>query len=193
MSRQRATLGRIVQKCDQPLRYTAHHILRENRYLPRLIIRSSDIHAAGCFTLDNVPRGARVLEYTGERITKAEGDVRYDGRALTYLFGVGDGEVIIDGHGMAMFVNHSCDPNCETDEEEGRVYIQALRDIAAGEELTYDYWLYDGDDDDAALCYCGSRACRTSMYCPEEQKKRRRADARKKKQVALQNEKAPKP
>ncbi len=126
--------------------------------MPRLIVRSSDIHAAGCFTLDPIPSGTRVLEYAGERISKAEGNVRYEGRPFTYLFGVGDGEVVIDGHGMAMFVNHSCDPNCETDEEDGRVYIASIRDIAAGEELTYDYWLYDGDDD--APCSCGSKKCR---------------------------------
>ena len=88
-------------------------------FLPRLIIRSSDIHAAGCFALEDIPKGTRVLEYTGERITKDEGDDRYEGRPFTYLFGVGDGEVVIDGHGMAMFVNHSCDPNCETDEDGG--------------------------------------------------------------------------
>ena len=151
--------------------------------MPRLIVRSSDIHAAGCFTLDPIPNGTRVLEYAGERISKAEGDVRYEGRPFTYLFGVGDGEVVIDGHGMAMFVNHSCDPNCETDEEDGRVYIASIRDIAAGEELTYDYWLYDGDDD--APCSCGSKKCRGSMYSPEELKKQRRAEARKKKQAEV--------
>jgi len=79
-------------------------------------------------------------------------------------------------------VNHSCDPNCETDEEDGRVYISTLRDLAPGEELTYDYWLYDGDDD--APCYCGSKDCRGSMYSPEELKKKRRADAKKKKKQA---------
>ena len=99
--------------------YTAKQIHREHFFLPRLIIRSSDIHAAGCFTLENIAKRTRMLEYTGERITKAEGDLRYEGRPFTYLFGVGDGEVVIDGHGMAMFVNHSCDPNCETDEEGG--------------------------------------------------------------------------
>lgn len=151
--------------------------------LLRLIIRSSDIHAAGCFALEDIPKGTRVLEYTGERITKAEGDNRYDGRPFTYLFGVGDGEVVIDGHGMAMFVNHSCDPNCETDEEEDRVFIASIRDIAAGEELTYDYWLYDGDDD--APCYCGSSNCRGTMYSPEEVKKKARAVARKKRQEEL--------
>lgn len=157
-----------------------HHLLpREYSCLLRLIVRSSDIHAAGCFTLERIPKGTRILEYTGERITKAEGDVRYDGRPFTYLFGVGDGEVIIDGHGMAMFVNHSCDPNCETDEEGDRVYIFASRDIAEGEELTYDYWLYDGDEDDEAICHCGGKDCRGSMYSPAELRKRKRAKARK--------------
>jgi len=149
--------------------------------LPRLIVRSSDIHAAGCFTLDPIPEGARVLEYDGERISKAEGDARYDGRPFTYLFGIGDGEIVIDGHSMAMFLNHSCDPNCETDEEDGRVYISSIRDIAAGEELTYDYWLYDGDDD--APCTCGSKKCRGSMYSPAELRKKRRAAARKQQQA----------
>ncbi len=158
-------------------------LTREHFFVPRLIIRSSDIHAAGCFTLEDIPKNARVLEYTGERITKAEGDVRYEGRPFTYLFGVGDGEVVIDGHGMAMFVNHSCDPNCETDEEGDRVYIAAIRDIAAGEELTYDYCLYDGDDD--APCYCGSKSCRGSMYSPEELKRKARVAVREKKKAEL--------
>jgi uncharacterized protein len=158
--------------------------------LPRLIIRSSDIHAAGCFTLDPILNGTRVLEYAGERISKAEGDNRYDGRPFTYLFGVADGEVVIDGHSMAMFVNHSCDPNCETDEEDGRVYIESIRNIAAGEELTYDYCLYDGDDD--APCTCGSKNCRGSMYTPEWLKKMRRAAA-KKQQSAAKNGKREKP
>lgn len=149
--------------------------------MSRLIIRSSDIHAAGCFTLDKIPKGTRVLEYAGERITKAEGDIRYEGRPFTYLFGVGDGEIVIDGHSMAMFVNHSCEPNCETDEVDGRVYIESIRDIAPGEELTYDYCLYDGDDD--APCSCGSKNCRGSMYSPEELARKRRAAARKKRRA----------
>ena len=177
----RATVERV---CARPWVTPANtlyceDIHREPVCLLRLIIRSSDIHAAGCFTLERIPKGTRVLEYTGERITKAEGDNRYDGLPFTYLFGVGDGEVVIDGHGMAMFVNHSCDPNCETDEEDDRVYIITLRDLAPGEELTYDYWLYDGEDD--APCYCGSKGCRGSMYSPDELKKKRRAEARKKK------------
>jgi len=80
---------------------------------------------------------------------------------------------------MAMFVNHSCDPNCETDEIDGRVFITAIRNIKAGEELTYDYWLYDGDDD--APCYCGSKKCRGSMYSPQEMKKQKARAAKKRK------------
>ena len=181
---------RVLQPCaprtppaPAAVSYTANQVLWEHFFLPRLIIRSSDIHAAGCFTLDNIPKRTRVLEYTGERITKAEGDTRYEGRPFTYLFGVGDGQVVIDGHGMAMFVNHSCDPNCETDEEDGRVYIAAIRDIAAGEELTYDYCLYDGEEE--APCSCGSKGFRGRMYSPEELKRMARAAVRKKKQAEL--------
>ena len=56
---------------------------------------------------------------------------------------------------MAMFINHSCDPNCETEEKDGRVWIRAIRNIAPGEEITYDYCLYDGGDDEA-VCNCGA-------------------------------------
>jgi hypothetical protein len=73
-----------------------------------------------------------------------------------------------------MFINHSCDPNCETDEIDGRVWVIALRDIQPGEELTYDYMLYDGADDDPALCFCGSAKCRGTMYSPDEIKKQKR-------------------
>ena len=153
---------------------------RRTAIFPRLIIRSSDIHAAGCFALQPVAKGTRLLEYEGERISKDEGDLRYEGRPFTYLFGIGKGDVVIDGHGMAMFVNHSCDPNCETDEIDGRVYITAVRKINVGEELTYDYWLYDGDDD--APCHCGSRKCRGSMYSPSELKKQKARAAKKRQQ-----------
>jgi uncharacterized protein len=138
-----------------------------------LIIRSSAIHAAGCYTTTPIRKGARVAEYTGPRLSKAEADTRYDETPITYLFGLGDGTVVIDGHCMAMFINHSCDPNCETHEENGRVWIKAIRTIAAGEEITYDYCLYDGDDDEA-LCNCGTRKCRGTMYSQSESRRRKR-------------------
>ena len=83
---------------------------------PRLLIRSSSIHAAGCYTLDPIPRGRRVLEYDGARISKELADERYADRPVTYLFGFGDKGDVIDGFGTAMFLNHSCDPNCRTEE-----------------------------------------------------------------------------
>jgi hypothetical protein len=139
-----------------------------------LIIRSSAIHAAGCYTTTRIARGRRVAEYTGPRITKNEADLLYEESPVTYLFGLGDGAVVIDGHCMAMFINHSCDPNCETDEEDGRVWIRAIKNIPAGAEITYDYCLYDGGDEDQS-CNCGEGDCRGTMYSHEEMRKRKKA------------------
>ena len=142
-----------------------------------LIVRSSAIHAAGCYTTTPVRKGERFAEYTGRRISKEEADALYTDYPVTYLFGLGDGSVVIDGFCTAMFINHSCDGNCETSEDDGRIWITALRDIPAGAEITYDYCLYDGSDD-PCTCYCGAGNCRGSMYSAEELK-RRRAEARK--------------
>jgi SET domain-containing protein len=139
----------------------------------RLIIRSSGIHAAGCFTLQRIPKGRKIVEYTGERIRHDDADKLYEELPYTYLFGTSEGDIVIDGFGMAMYVNHSCKPNCETEEEvNGSVWIVSSRNIAAGEELTYDYLLYEGDGD--APCTCGSKKCRGSMYSPRELARRKR-------------------
>lgn len=137
-----------------------------------LIIRSSFIHAAGCYTTTRIARGRKVAEYTGPRLTKYEADKLYESSPLTYLFGLGDGSVVIDGHCMAMFINHSCDPNCETDEQDGRIWITAIRNIAPGEEITYDYCLYDGGDEEQK-CNCGAESCRGTMYSRDEVRKRK--------------------
>lgn len=138
-----------------------------------LIVRSSSIHAAGCYTTAPIAKGTRVVEYTGPLIDKEEADRRYQDKPITYLFGIGDGSHVIDGHGIAMFINHSCDANCETEEINGHVWITAIRDIAAGEELCYDYCLYDGGEEEAP-CNCGARNCRGSMYSAEELRRRKR-------------------
>ena len=139
-----------------------------------LIIRSSAIHAAGCYTTTSIRKGAHVAEYTGPRLTKAEADQAYEASPITYLFGLGDGSVVIDGHCMAMFINHSCDANCETSEEDGRVWVTAIKNIPAGAEITYDYCLYDGGDDEAT-CNCGTAKCRGTMYSKEEVRRRKAA------------------
>jgi SET domain-containing protein len=139
-----------------------------------LIIRSSAIHAAGCYTTTPVRRGTRVAEYTGPRLSKEEADEANEDSPITYLFGLGDGSIVIDGHCMAMFINHSCDPNCETEEVRGRVWIKAIRNITPGEEITYDYCLYDGGEDEAK-CNCGAENCRGTMYSTREVRRRKSA------------------
>jgi SET domain-containing protein len=155
-----------------------------------LIVQSSAIHAAGCYTTNDIRKGERIAEYTGRRISKEEADDLYEGYPVTYLFGLGEGEVVIDGFCTAMFINHSCDGNAETSEENSRVYITALRDISAGSEITYDYCLYDGADD-PCTCYCGASNCRGSMYSPAEIK-RRKAEERKARQKKRGKRKAAK-
>jgi len=138
-----------------------------------LIIRSSSIHAAGCYTTQAVKKRMRVCEYDGPRFTKEQADDRYKDRFITYLFSCGEDGMVIDGFGIAMFINHSCDPNCETEDEEGRIFVMAIRDIAAGEELTYEYNLYDSDDAEAD-CHCGAAKCRGTMFSEAEVKRRKK-------------------
>ena len=144
------------------------------------MIRSSAIHAAGCITLDPVRRGQRILEYDGPRLAKSMADIRYAERIVTYLFGIGDGDMVIDGFGTGMFLNHSCDPNCESENRGDRIFVIATRDIAAGEELVYEYNLYDSDLEDTCDCYCGAPQCRGTMFSDLEVKRRARAFARQK-------------
>jgi SET domain-containing protein len=150
-----------------------------------LVIRQSKIDSEGCHTTAAIKKGTVVVEYTGPRLTIKQADAFYDDHPRTYLFGLTDGKHVIDGEGAAAFINHSCDPNCEADEIKGRVWIIAAKDIQAGEEITYDYNLYDGDLDDLSLCLCGAPNCRGSMYSEEELVKRakllRRRSAKKKK------------
>jgi uncharacterized protein len=127
-----------------------------------LILRQSRIHSYGCYTTRPIRKGALIVEYVGEYLTYEQADDLYDHFPNTYLFGLDGGKRIIDGYGVAAFVNHSCKPNCETDQIRGKMWIIALRDIESGEELTYDYNLYDGEDD--APCLCGAQRCRGSLY-----------------------------
>ena len=142
-----------------------------------LIIRSSDIHAAGCYTTAPIKKATRVIEYAGTVVPNAEGDALYKDKDYTYLFALDGGTHMVDGYGMAMYINHSCQPNCETDQIDGKIWIIALRNIEAGEELTYDYNLFDGEGE--APCYCGAKRCRGTMYSWDEIRKRKK-EAKKK-------------
>jgi uncharacterized protein len=149
-----------------------------------LVVSRSKIDSDGCHTTAAIKKGSVIVEYTGPRITIKEADALYDDHPRTYLFGLTDGKHVIDGEGVAAFINHSCDANCEADEIKGRVWIIAARNIQPGEELTYDYNLYDGDLDDPSACFCGASNCRGSMYSEEELDRRakllRRRSMRKK-------------
>jgi len=154
-----------------------------------LVIRESRIHSRGCYTAGPIRKGALIVEYVGERLTNELAEDLYDDSPHTYLFGLDGGKFILDGYGVAAFVNHSCAPNCETDQIRGKIWIIALRDIAAGEELTYDYNLYDGDDD--APCTCGAARCRGSLYSRSYLRKLERVRAKKALAAASANPASP--
>ncbi len=127
-----------------------------------LLLGESRISGTGCYAGRAFAKGEIVAEYTGERLTEAEADARYPVQVATYLFVTDDRTVIdaTDDPNPAKYINHSCDPNCETIERDGRIFIRALREIAEGEELSYDYNL---ESEDEEPCSCGSLNCRGTM------------------------------
>jgi len=161
-----------------------------NGAAPVIEVRASPLHGLGVFAARRIPKGTRIIEYLGERVSHAEADRRYEdkdaGDAHTFLFIVDERTVIDAGVGgnEARFINHACDPNCESVIENRRVFIDALRAIEPGEELTYDYQIQREPDDppdvDAIFaCRCGSQYCRGSMlWPPRSTAERRRASQR---------------
>jgi SET domain-containing protein len=151
---------------------------RKNRR--RISVRNSPIHGRGVFALRRIPKGARIIEYKGKLITDKEADRRYsrmhEHSPHTMLFSI-DGGLVIDAtrHGnSARWINHSCAPNCEIEEEGRRVFIDAGRDIRPGEELTYDYNLQIGEKHTKKAqrehaCFCGARRCRGTMLGEDEE------------------------
>ncbi len=156
---------------------------------PWYAVRNSKVHGKGCFARQFIPKGTRISEYVGDRVTWAEADARYEGYDVndnhTFLFIV-DRKTVIDGGvggNEARFINHSCDENCESTVEKSRVYIDAIKDIQKGEELGYDYQIgRDKNDppnvDEIYACRCGSPKCRGTMLFPAKRpkpKKKKRA------------------
>jgi SET domain-containing protein len=140
-----------------------------------LRIGKSRISGRGAFATKPIRKGARIIEYLGERISAAEADARYKGGPAKHprvlLFTV-DRDTVIDagvGGNDARFINHSCEPNCEAITRGSRIWIYALRKIQIGEELTYDYSLTGGPEDRGEqkrsyACRCGARTCRHTMF-----------------------------
>lgn len=137
----------------------------------RISVRRSGIHGKGVFAATFIPKGTRIIEYEGRRMSEEEADRKYDDRdPHTFLFLL-DGAIVIDAThegNSARWINHGCDPNCEPVEEDGRMFIEAIRDIPPGGELTYDYNLILEERRTPALkrlyaCACGARKCRDTM------------------------------
>ena len=150
-------------------------------------VRNSKIHGKGVFAAKRIPKGTRVIEYLGDRITHAEADARYDDHDPndnhTFLFIV-DKKTVIDagvGGNGARFINHSCDGNCESVIEDRRVFIETTRVVEKGEELGYDYEIgREKDDppnvDEIFACRCGSPKCRgTMLWPPKDPRKKKKA------------------
>ena len=144
----------------------------------RVQTRRSGVHGKGVFALQDIPEGEVIIEYAGEIISWTEALRRHPHDPSdpnhTFYFHI-DEDHVIDGKvngNSAKWINHSCDPNCEADEEGTRVFIKALRNIKAGEELNYDYGLIIDERYTPKLkaeypCWCGAKSCRGTLLAPK--------------------------
>ena len=148
----------------------------------RIQTRRSSVHGRGVFALQDIAPGETIIEYVGEVISWEEAQRRHPHDPAhpthTFYFHIDDGRVIDALHGgnSSRWINHSCDPNCVADERDGRVFIQALRAIAAGEELHYDYGLIIDEPLTKKLkseypCWCGAAHCRGTLLAPKKRKR----------------------
>jgi SET domain-containing protein len=149
---------------------------------PYFVVRHSPIHGNGVFAARKIPAETCIIEYEGERISAEEaaerGSSNPENPFHTFFFSLEDGRLIDGGsHGNeSRWINHSCEPNCEAREEDGRVFIYALRDIRRGEELNYDYGLVVEERHTPKLkqaygCRCGAASCRGTMLAPKRKKR----------------------
>jgi SET domain-containing protein len=153
---------------------------------PLVEARNSPIHGRGVYAIKPIKKGARIIEYLGERISHGEADSRYemkgDDDGHTFLF-IASNRTVIDAGvngNDARFINHHCNPNCETVIEGSRVFIDATRNIKPGEELGYDYqltWESTDEPEELALyeCRCGAKRCRGTMLDREPLDKKKLA------------------
>jgi uncharacterized protein len=152
---------------------------------PWHVVRRSTLHGNGVFAARKIPQGTRIIEYGGQRISAEDADRRHatnlDDPFHTFFFALTAGGVIDGGDqgNDARWINHACQSNCEAQENKSgkRVHIVALRDIARGEELFYDYGLtldvkITKKMKDSYRCLCGAPKCRgTMLTLPEKNQK----------------------
>ena len=149
----------------------------------RIQTRRSGVHGKGVFAVQDLAEGETLIEYVGEIINWKEALRRHPHDPKdpnhTFYFHIDEDHVIDAKHGgnSSRWINHSCKPNCEADEVEGRVFIKALRNIKAGEELFYDYGLIiDAPYTKKLLaeypCWCGANNCRGTLLAPKDDEKK---------------------
>ena len=138
----------------------------------RFAVRNSGIHGKGVFALTHIPAHTRLIEYKGQRLTELQVDKRYanDDSPHTFLFALDEGMVIdaSNGGNSARWINHSCAPNCEAIDDRDRIYIETLRAIRPGEELSYNYRIELEERHTPELkrlyqCRCGARRCKGTI------------------------------
>ncbi len=135
-------------------------------------VKNSKIHGTGVFATKDIKKNTKIIEYIGEKINKSEGDKRSEKRIKKFLDSKTTGSVYIfelnkkydiDGsplYNKARYINHSCEPNCEVDIVDNRIWIISIKNIKKGSELSYDYgYEFDKDDYKDHVCKCGSNKC----------------------------------
>ena len=133
----------------------------------RVRVGTSRIAGLGLFAGQDIRQGIKILRYIGEKITQEESDRRL-AAGNVYIFGLNERDSIdVDTpKNTARFINHSCDPNCHSEQFGNTIWIVAIRDIVAGEELTSNYG-YEIDDEPAEPCHCGAPRCCGSILDPQ--------------------------
>jgi SET domain-containing protein len=143
----------------------------------RIEVRPSGVHGRGVYATAAIRKGARIIEYTGKRLPwKKAMDLPArdaDDPYHTFFFSLENGDVIdaAIGGNESRWINHSCDPNCETFEEDDRIFVYTLRSLKAGDELLYDYKIMPAGRRTRKLakefaCHCGTAKCRGTMLEP---------------------------
>ena len=161
---------------------------------PRIAVRSSGIHGRGVFARRPLREDETVCEYKGEIISEAEVARRYpenmQGLNHTFIFGIAHDHNIDGGAkgNIARWINHSCEPNCDTYEKDKRMFIRAIRDIRPGEELSYDYCIEAGERITKAVkarwpCWCGAKKCRGTVLVPTPTPKKKAKKKKAKRQA----------
>ena len=135
-------------------------------------VKNSKIHGHGVFATKDIKKNTKIIQYIGEKVSRSEGNKRSEKRINKYLNSSKTGSVYIfelnnrydiDGsplYNKARYINHSCDPNCEVDIIDNKIWISSIKRIKKGEELSYDYgYSFDKDDYKDHICKCSSPKC----------------------------------